>query len=1641
MQIEQLLHQAQDQQRNINSTVGVPETAQMELLKYWESKFGKIKGDTALKASAWILSQLGKEINSSEDSLNSTVFAPVSVSWPQADKSILSGFTYLSELTRNASLNRIILDVFEGQLITCVVITGFVLVFLIREWVVQQQPLVNLDNLNIEVQARQRQERRARDRMNRQLELLNQARAQATALENELAAAHESIAAAAAAAELARPAESASSEDHETINLENVEELVNAVSAKYYQPEGSEAFATDAIKLIRDIHFTEGAEPDGRPLAAGQRAIDAILKLPLDQRLAWIEVLSDETGSDITAGWSRIRSPQGDETSIDGQSSEELSPLEGSSTAQFPPADVSSRAAHPQSSPEEAEIDDNIPVFTDRALPPIDTTDHHAVRFVDLPATPRPTDYLDVQSPLEMLSRTSTATSWQEITMANVNGNRADGSSSIEEMPVTNAGPDAKINIKRGGKNNWTSIPEPVEEPTLITGSELRRRLGQITDDDAFEGADRSDARLEEEYGQHHNNPFHPDGPEPDNRDRDTFRDRVESVFREEFGLDEAEHHHEHEPAAATADPAPADDEADAASEHSVETTVPAPQPPAVPPTFLQRTVNWFWGDIQLLERGPDPVPVPQEERIDPAEPLMEIQNVPDANADILLEGDPAPAVVAAHFQAPGPEAPEHDPEVVAAAQQAGLDPEAIEDVDDLEGIFELIGLHGPIIGLFQTSCFCSVLVSATIAGAVGLPYLWGKVVLSFIGNPLGFVLRVPLQTASVTADFLIDAFLFIGGWLVVLVTFLAGIVLSPISSVAKSAFMGRISDFGLTTAEHALTRVEKLLFASESSIDLNWNSAFLKWSIHSHNSLVTIQDELSFVLNYIGSIITSVLDTISSGSITLVWQRSLNAFAHILQFPARLLAGVEALEQYRRPLLDVLRSLRTGALTFHVSEVSLEPTLVYWNSTDRGLTVVTGYVALAALAAIYVALDTPIMRTESGQKTEKIVRDTLRQAGGVLKVILIISIEMLVFPLYCGLLLDLAFLPLFQGASMATRWAFAGRAPYTFCFVHWFIGTCYMFHFALFVGMCRKILRKGVLWFIRDPDDPTFHPVRDVLERNVTTQLRKIVFSALVYGALVILCLGGVIWSIGHIFEGIFPIQWISTEPVLEFPMDLLLYNFLTPLLIKLFKPSDAVHAMYAWWLRRCARALRLSHFLFDDRRKDEEGRHVHKSWTTRLLFRKGNIDAVLPEDHHMDADDESTPDVYFQRDGKYVLTPCSDQYRPPKPGEAFLYATDNDAYIADKDGNKNDHFSRVYIPPSFQLRVTLFMVCLWMFSAFTGLCATLVPLVFGRHLFSIFVPRNVQVNDIYAYSIGAYLIFGALYAGYKYNSALRYVQDHAFIVDLKAWLGSIVRNITQALKCLYVYGFLGVVLPIAFALIIQFYLILPVHTFLVSSASTSAAAISSSSSTSAAAGNNSSFLASALPNATELLIQHTYAALNSSTSSSSTPPPQPLFADHSMHILADYALGLLYVRIAIRFILSTPTSRAAEAFRRITAAGYLNPDARLATRFFVLPATLLTLLVLLAPLSTAHVLIFTINIFRRTALATQTQAVIYRYAYPLMAVCAVAWVVLRGAAGATARWRSRIRDEVYLVGERLHNFGEKRPPVGSRSVVRKER
>ena len=39
--------------------------------------------------------------------------------------------------------------------------------------------------------------------------------------------------------------------------------------------------------------------------------------------------------------------------------------------------------------------------------------------------------------------------------------------------------------------------------------------------------------------------------------------------------------------------------------------------------------------------------------------------------------------------------------------------------------------------------------------------------------------------------------------------------------------------------------------------------------------------------------------------------------------------------------------------------------------------------------------------------------------------------------------------------------------------FQHWLVGMVYVFYFASFVILLREVLRPGVLWFLRNLNDP----------------------------------------------------------------------------------------------------------------------------------------------------------------------------------------------------------------------------------------------------------------------------------------------------------------------------------------------------------------------------------------------------------------------------------------------------------------------------------------------------------------------------------------------------------------------------------------
>ena len=82
-------------------------------------------------------------------------------------------------------------------------------------------------------------------------------------------------------------------------------------------------------------------------------------------------------------------------------------------------------------------------------------------------------------------------------------------------------------------------------------------------------------------------------------------------------------------------------------------------------------------------------------------------------------------------------------------------------------------------------------------------------------------------------------------------------------------------------------------------------------------------------------------------------------------------------------------------------------------------------------------------------------------------------------------------------------------------------------YQFAVLLSGCRSIMRPGAMWFIKDPQDQNFHPIRDILERPTFVQIRKLVLSALMY-ALVVVCGVATVSGILRVFsQTIMPFRW----------------------------------------------------------------------------------------------------------------------------------------------------------------------------------------------------------------------------------------------------------------------------------------------------------------------------------------------------------------------------------------------------------------------------------------------------------------------------------------------------------------------------------
>ncbi|CAI5760299.1 unnamed protein product [Candida verbasci] len=376
-------------------------------------------------------------------------------------------------------------------------------------------------------------------------------------------------------------------------------------------------------------------------------------------------------------------------------------------------------------------------------------------------------------------------------------------------------------------------------------------------------------------------------------------------------------------------------------------------------------------------------------------------------------------------------------------------------------------------------------------------------------------------------------------------------------------------------------------------------------------------------------------------------------------------------------------------------------------------------------------------------------------------KVFIIFAIEIYFFPVYCGWLLDFCIAPLFLNTFtqpsknglpvftlLFTSYYEFLQEPYLRISLYWACGTLYMLFFAFYLGMIRNnILRPGVLFFLRTPDDPNTRLIHDALIKPFSLQIYRIWLIGIVYTIFILLGVGGVTWGIRWLVQAkdynvFLPIQIPS-----YFTLGLSIY--FGALLVD--GKSLITKYVKLYWTRVfeiSTHKLRLSHFILGKPISHERGYVVYKNLWQQLLgtakpdysrpvsYREAQI--IFKQDLSVNA--------CFVPNGNYVRAPDNDLISSEKfVRSLFVPVTKDDKVLVDTPKieelqpnpfdsdddeldeeiiNSNNSYTIVYRPPFFKMRCIALIVMVWIFAVILIISILMIAVFIGRPI--------VRVNSL---------------------------------------------------------------------------------------------------------------------------------------------------------------------------------------------------------------------------------------------------------------------------------------------------------------------
>ncbi|KAG9001493.1 hypothetical protein FRB93_012094 [Tulasnella sp. JGI-2019a] len=754
---------------------------------------------------------------------------------------------------------------------------------------------------------------------------------------------------------------------------------------------------------------------------------------------------------------------------------------------------------------------------------------------------------------------------------------------------------------------------------------------------------------------------------------------------------------------------------------------------------------------------------------------------------------------------------------------------EEIEPDEELDGIMEAIGMRGAVGNVFQNALLMSVLLDLILALGLFVPYTIGKTAALIALRPQQgvFLVKLPFRIVRVLTDPVVET-------AIVLVRLIGAPLFRTLGWTGASLL-----------SESTMKGSSATSMGAKGVIFVQWARDSATQRVH------------SLAVQYLDG-----------------W-RSSDAYNITARLARRYLENGEP---------EILARFRMGLLS--TERLSLEGWRYYterWSShalgngpRDRAFAVAVGYMVSSLLGAIYLALSSSAVGVP-----RRALRNTIRQQIIVVKVAIFIFIELVIFPLGCGTMIDYSTLPLFDSETLQARIAFLHHAPVTCIFIHWMVGTMFMYQFAVWLASIRSIIRRGGMWFIKDPGDPNFHPIRDMLDRPVLTQLRKLWMSAMMYFGVIAIGAGSVLFLVRRALATstfpLLPLRWNMRDPLSVIPFDLLILSIVTPATIGKLRIRRAVLYSLSLWWPYMSRKLRLSSYMFGGRWADEEMFEIRglraqlMDWFNGQPRRFSKFRGSFRRAPAVDS-------VIFPPNTRGLVI-VDEEGRPTSQQEVELAILQDEA--CRKAGTApEDSFTLLYVPPFFRVRIYLFICSLWITAAAATLACFAIPVYLGRA--AVHFSGRTPIHDGYTWTMGVYGLWALAVAWKECQRQSR--------KGMSTPQRMLRNGASRIFGVAYLIVTLGILIPTLLALVINFYLILPVRIDL----------------------------------------------------GLSKP---------DIHMVDMWALGLMYMKIGDSMSRWHPPNQHARAFRQILATGFRQPNIVKATTEFIGPAIVGLVMMLIVP------------------------------------------------------------------------------------------